>query len=62
MVHRSPANSQRVLQFAAHFMVIQAKTFVAENVVLFVVAIISILQHSLPEMQQLFGPAKRAAA
>jgi hypothetical protein len=43
-------------------MVIQAETSVAENVVLFVVAIISIIEHSLTGMQQLFGHAKRAAA
>ena len=59
---QKPANSQRLLQFAAHFMVIQAETSVAEHVVLFVVAIISIIEHSLTGMQQLFGHAKRAAA
>ena len=43
-------------------MVIQAETSVAEHVVLFVVAIISIIEHSLTGMQQLFGHAKKAAA
>ena len=44
---QKPANSQRLMQFAAHFMVIQAETSVAEHVVLFVVAIKSIIEHSL---------------
>ena len=55
-------NSQCWLHFAAPFMVVQAETSIAENVLLFVVTCKSILQQCLTELQQLFGHAKIAAA
>jgi len=55
-------NSQCLLHFAAPFMVVQAETSIAENVLLFVVTCKSILQQCLTELQQLFGHAKIAAA